>query len=1433
MNRVSCLFILAAAATFSLFILPPLLPLAFGSKIYVPPELEPWKKWVLYGHEDLSCPVGPLSPMRQCLWPISIKLDVDKNGARFKQKVYLFKEGDVRLPGNDRFWPNSLEADGHSIPVFSDAGKPIARLPSGYHIVSGKLPALSGRNTIPIPEGTALVTLNIDGKNVENPKVDSKKWLLFLHASSSSKATAPKRKETIKIETFRLLEDDVPFFMEGLLRLSVSGTPRQLVLKDVIPPGFLPVQIDFPMAAGFSGRHLVLQVRPGLWQLRFRARSKGPVDRLKLWPRDPRLGSKEIWAFKPDTALRQVEISGALSIDPSQSDAPTKWRTYPLYLVKEGQGLSFKVIRRGDPNPAPNRLNLQRRLWLNFSGKEYTFQDHIKGQMHRRWRMDLLPPFSLGKVAVNGRQELITVANDGRGAGVEVRYRDLDMVAEGLISGTGISTIGVTGWKEDFDSVKTSLFLPPGWRVLAVSGADITKGTWLDGWSLLDLFMVLVVSMAVLKVFGWSWAMVALFVMVITVQDHSAPGWLWINPVAAAALLMVVKSERAKRRIRLFQLLSGVAILVVLVPYLADQARTAIYPQLGFGQVYANVDMPQPEPVNEQLKQKAPGRSRDHVRSRMDYSLYEKMARPGKNGGFISSTASKEMEELLVDPDAKVQTGPGIPLWHSRPVTISWSGPVRQGQAIRIFYLSPMWETAIRLLKLPLCMLLLLAVTGLLPKRQSGCCGQSKKMLALLLPAAMISFCSMLEKDASAAPLTTNVRPQVATSFEGNVPGPDILEELEARLIRPPKCAPNCAHIESMAIDVTSRQVLVRIRVASKALSYLKLPVNCDFWQPEEAKLEQESAHFQKGAKAQATISKGYVAIKRLSDGSLAAQVPEGVSDLLLSGPLSSGKELIFPIDGTLHNVSVKAGPEWSISGIDAMGNGSGQIRLLRADTKKETDKSLSPMGRDLISTNQIPAFVRIERRFVLGRKWKIYTRVIRASAFSGPILLEYPLLPGEHVTSSRVKTRQVQARSVAVINMPQGSKELSWTSALDLSDLLVLKACHDPAIVEVWSLKIGTMWRFSLTGLPPLSLKNEKMEARLYQSLWKPWPGEELKISLSRPRAKKGHTLTVDSCTMSQRPGKRSTETRLKLHLLSSLGGYHELKLPQGARLQEFLVDGKPLSFDPNARKVAIPLHPGTIEAGLSWREEKGIAAKFSTTPVELGLAMNNLFINLDYPQNRWVLFVGGPRLGPAVLFWGVLAVAFFCALGLGRIKGIPLSTMGWMILGAGMMPVSISSAFIVTLWLIALYLRETYRDRIEAMPAYIFNLIQAALVIFTFTALSALVYSVQQGLLGYPDMQIAGNGSYPGHLSWYHDRADVMPVGWLISLPLWVYRCIMLLWALWLSFSLMRWLAWGWKSFSAGCTWKRPKIKVGNLWIKGNKVRSKAGEVDRDKEG
>jgi hypothetical protein len=46
------------------------------------------------------------------------------------------------------------------------------------------------------------------------------------------------------------------------------------------------------------------------------------------------------------------------------------------------------------------------------------------------------------------------------------------------------------------------------------------------------------------------------------------------------------------------------------------------------------------------------------------------------------------------------------------------------------------------------------------------------------------------------------------------------------------------------------------------------------------------------------------------------------------------------------------------------------------------------------------------------------------------------------------------------------------------------------------------------------------------------------------------------------------------------------------------------------------------------------------------------------------------------------------------------------------------------------------------------------------------------------------------------------------VLSLPLWLYRVGMLVWALWLAASLVRAIGWGWRSFGEGGLWQRITI-------------------------
>src|SRR5262249_30494963 len=66
----------------------------------------------------------------------------------------------------------------------------------------------------------------------------------------------------------------------------------------------------------------------------------------------------------------------------------------------------------------------------------------------------------------------------------------------------------------------------------------------------------------------------------------------------------------------------------------------------------------------------------------------------GRAGGPpppASSVAPRRREATIVEIDrnAVVQTGPGIPRWTWLRVPMRWSGPVQQGQEVRLWLLSP------------------------------------------------------------------------------------------------------------------------------------------------------------------------------------------------------------------------------------------------------------------------------------------------------------------------------------------------------------------------------------------------------------------------------------------------------------------------------------------------------------------------------------------------------------------------------------------------------------------------------------------------------------------------------------------------------------------------------------------------------------------------
>ena len=145
---------------------------------------------------------------------------------------------------------------------------------------------------------------------------------------------------------------------------------------------------------------------------------------------------------------------------------------------------------------------------------------------------------------------------------------------------------------------------------------------------------------------------------------------------------------------------------------------------------------------------------------------------------------------------------------------------------------------------------------------------------------------------------------------------------------------------------------------------------------------------------------------------------------------------------------------------------------------------------------------------------------------------------------------------------------------------------------------------------------------------------------------------------------------------------------------------------------------------------------------------------------------------------------------------------------LGLGFSTFNWPAFALIVVWLLASGARARWNG---AGTWWHFNLVQVAIAGLTIIALSTIVSSLPGGLLGTPDMSVNGNGSYGNTLHWFADQSvAALPEAAAWSVPMWAYKALILGWSLWLSFALLRWLPWVWRSFAAQGYWRPRDAKA-----------------------
>lgn len=1324
----------------------------------IPLSLQPWQEWATWDDELLDAPPAfDQADQRLPLWPSRLQLAVRPAGGEFELEVKVFSPAWLALPGDESTWPQEVRSGEKPLVVVEREKRPAVKLEPGPHRLTGVFAWKPMPQRIAIPPQIGMLSLKVDDKPIEVPNWDEAGFLWLKRTQAEE-----TEREMLDTRVYRVLEDGIPMWLRTEIELSVAGKSREEDLGDILPQAggkwtIASVESPLPCAVDESGR-VKAQVRAGKWSIGIDAFRAAPAGTVGYEENASPVAAEEIVGFRARPEFRVVELTGIPPIDVSQTTFPEKWRNLPVFHWKSGDGFQIEEKMRGMGFRKPSGLSVQREFWLDDDGGLMTFRDELKGEAQQVWRLDVSPGQNLGAVRMRGEGQLIT-KNPATGAsGIEVRDRNLELEAVGRIGDA--RSFPASGWQADVDKCSATLHLPPGWRVLALLGAQSVQGDWLRAWDLLDLFLLLIFAMAVGKLWGWGPALIAILGFGLTYHEPGAPKTLWFFLLVPLAILRVVPSGKLRKLIAVWKWIAVATLVVYLAPFVGSQVQGVIYPQL--------------EPLSGGAPRYQGFDGLGAVASVADAARSQEQA-PSKMMG--RKVAVKEAVNLLYDSQARIQTGPAIPSWTWRTVTFGWKGPVTPEESVRVVLIPPPLQSAITLVRVFLVILLaaiLMDARRLLPpflRRKEGGGPKPPKLPGSSNPAATALVLLALVATAAVAP---------AARAE-DYPPQALLNTLRERLLQPSDAFPHAAEIPKASLKLTGQTLEMGAEIHAAARTAVPLPGKLPAWSP--VAVEEDG--------------KPLEAVGR-RDGYLWVALEPGIHNIRVKGLLPKVTEWEWTFLLKPRQVEIEA-PGWKVTGVNPAGVPEEQVFFAVQAPAASTEAAYD--RKDFT-----PA-LELERALEIGLVWKVRTTLRRLSAGTKAVALSIPLLPGERVLSSNFTV----ADGALQVRLGGNQKEISWSSELPPIDQLTLSSAENQAWVDSWRLTASPVWNVSFTGLEPVY----EAGAAGLQPVWRPWPGETTGLAFSKPEAVPGATMTVRGVEHQTDVGSRRRVSTLKLNLQASLGQDFVLALDPAADVtglqitDELHPDGAQQPVRRDGEKVIIPVRPGEQTIDLEWKINRPISVREKVDRLELPVESANITTTLDLPGDRWILWADGPLRGPAVRLWSVALLAVIVAFVLGRLGSTPLGGLAWGFLVLGLTQVHPGAGITVVAWFFLLAWRGS--DSGMELRPFLFNVLQLVIIAAAVPVVLTVLAVLHRGLLGTPDMMVEGNGSYGTHLKWFAQRTEGdLPEAEAITVSIWWYRFLMLAWALWLAASSLRWIRWGWEQFSRQTIFKPLRTKV-----------------------
>ena len=1317
--------------------------------VVVPAALKDWQQWVLKDQEFRHCPLsfaqaGNEASQFVCTWYGELALRVDKQGAQFTLPIDVYRDGFVALPGDETVWPSAVKAQNNALAVVAKDGVPQVYLNAGHYQLAGEFHWRERPAEIAVPAALALVSLTLDGRPVSFVRHEGAR--VWLGASTEKKT----EQDSLDVQVYRLIQDGLPMVSETRIRLTVTGRAREIAVGKALLDDFAPIELQSELASKLDNNGvLTVQVLPGDWEIHLRARATHIPTQLKRtdatapWPGD------EVWSFASDEALRAVSFEGGVPVDPQQVETPEEWLNFVTQRVASDSVIQVQERARGTQDKR-NHLTWQRDLWLRFDGSRYSFVDQINGAMRDAWRLNVQDTVQLQSAQVDGEPQAISKDENNGAVGVELRDQQVTMRASGEIDNA--TAMPAAGWQHDFDGAQMKLHLPPGYRLFAASGVDSADGSIIAQWNLLDCFLLVLTCAVIFRLLSPIYAVLALFALGSLFHQALMPSWLLLN-ACAAVLIVRFADGHIKIWLQRYRNLSLALLLILALPFIAQQVRAILHPQLEERPYdYGGASFAK-KPESDAAMLSAPGAMPASV---PEYAMQSKKEATGRSNEIIEVTGSRPDSYDRYGQSTINQAGNGIPSWQWRSYQLNWQGPLTAEQTLNLYivprWLNALWMTAALFGFAWILWQLLRASTDM--------------SLWQRWRQALVSMLAFVIVGGGLAP----------HDARADMPTADLLNDLRARLIAPPKCAPSCVDISDAQIDLDSNRLSISLTVHALFDSAVPLPGQSAEWT------------------ATTVLRDGTKASLHQHEGQWHIALPRGVHRVQMIGALAPRNRISVQFPALPRFVKVNASG-WEVMGLDGNRLPSGALDLLRTASAGSANK----IGENQIA---ITPFVRVHRHLYMGLDWSTETVIERVAPTQAAFSIAIPLADGEALSSAQWRVENGQV----LLNFSAGEMEKRFQAKLPRVSQLQWQAPRTDLAWQ-WSLYPSAQWRVGFSGTP-LIIQNDDPSVLHFV----PREGETLALTITRPTLVEGNTVAYDHISLQENVGQRQRDGSLALNYRATQGGEQRLQLASDIDVRTVLSDGRPLMQRTQDGVLAFNVLPGEHQLQIDYERPLEIGLSTNLSAVMLPMAAANIDLSLTLPDDRWIVWTSGPLLGPVVLYWSALLVFIVLAWVIARARVTPLQFGAALLLGLGLSTVSWWVLAGLFGWL-ALVHRHGQRDiqHDESLSRFRYNIRQLFLITLSIAAVITLIYLVPRALLSSPDMMLSGNNSYGNQLAWFADFTDkAMPNVSVVSLPLWVYKGLMLLWAIWLSFALISWLRSAWQALNRNVFWRGKIIKT-----------------------